>query len=301
MKLWLSQHKQAIRLVLSRFKQNSLSTLLIALAIGVTLALPVILYVVLHSADQLVNEVKEDAQIGLYLNTDIKDATIEQIKQSLERNKAIKRVKFVSKADALAALKSTSSNADLISALDVNPLPDAFFIEPSALEAHAIEQLKNELSQLDGIADVQVDDAWLKRLNYLLVLGKKAMAVLTALLGFALFAIIGNTIRMQILTQLEEIEVSQLIGATKSFIRRPFLYAGAIYGLIGGMVALGITIAVISLFNQTLAKLSTEYQTHFNLNLPSFEVSLFTCAVAIVIGMVSAYLAVSKSLSQFSH
>src|SRR5690606_21171653 len=110
------------------------------------------------------------------------------------------------------------------------------------------------------------------------------------------FTVIGNTIRMQILTQQEEIEVSQLIGATHSFIRRPFLYSGALYGLGGAIFALIITSSVIWLFNLSISSLAADYQTDFSLRLPNLEVFLITCITAVGIGLISAYIAVSKSL-----
>jgi cell division transport system permease protein len=151
---------------------------------------------------------------------------------------------------------------------------------------------------LDGVDEVVVDGAWIKRLNYLVLLGKKAMLIIAGLLGLALVAVIGNTIRMQILTQQAEIEVSQLIGATKSFIRRPFLYAGALYGLIGALFALLITYAVIMIFNQSLTPLVAEYQTNFSLHFPQLQTCAIICAIALLVGLTSAYLAVSKSLFQ---
>lgn len=229
MKLWLTHHAQALRLVLSRLGHNRFSTLLIGLAIGVSLALPLILYLVLHSTDTLVSAIKQDSHLSVFLKTDIDSEQLKAVRQTLETNPAIVATQFVSKEEALEQLKRANHNDALISALDTNPLPDAFFVEPSALDAASIERLKQSLTQLAGVDAVQIDDAWLNRLNYLLALGKKAMVVISLLLALALFAIIGNTIRMQILTQQEEIEVSQLIGATNSFIRRPFLYAGAIY------------------------------------------------------------------------
>jgi cell division transport system permease protein len=146
-----------------------------------------------------------------------------------------------------------------------------------------------------------VDGAWIKRLNYLLALGKNAMLIIASLLAFALVAVIGNTVRMQIVTQHAEIELSRLIGATKSFIRRPFLYAGALYGLFGGLFALLITFAVIYLFNQSLAPLVAEYQTNFSLNFPNLATCAITCLFALAVGLISAYLAVSKSLFKSIH
>lgn len=296
MSIWLTQQAQALKLVLSRFKSNLFSTLFISLAIAVSLALPVITYLVLDSFSSLTGAIKNESRINVFLNQNADATTRDSIHNALASHAGIKNFIYVSKEEALEQLSNTNNNKNILAGLSDNPLPDAFFIEPLTLETNAIESLKNQLSKLDGVEEVHIDNAWLKRLNYLLILGKKAMFILALLLGFALFAVIGNTIRMQILTQHEEIEVSQLIGATKSFIRRPFLYAGAAYGCIGGILALLITAIVIVIFNQSVSALAAEYQTSFSLNLPNFDVCLITCLTAIVIGLLSAYIAVSKSL-----
>jgi cell division transport system permease protein len=296
MNIWLTQHAQALRLVLSRIKQNLFSTLFISIAIAVSLALPVIMYLVLDSFSGLVSAIKSESHINIFLKQDIDATTRDSIHNTLASNAAIKSFRYVSKDEALEQLSNTHENENVLTGLEENPLPDAFFIEPLSLQTDAINTLKDQLTNLDGVEVVQIDNAWLKRLNYLLSLGKKAMFVLAMLLGFALFAVIGNTIRMQILTQYEEIEVSQLIGATKSFIRRPFLYAGAAYGLLGAVLALFITSAVIMIFNQSIVALAAEYQTNFSLSYPNTTVLFTTCSVAVIIGLLSAYIAVSKSL-----
>lgn len=296
MKSWLTQHALSFKLVLRRFKANLLNTLLICLAIGVTLALPSIMYTVLKSLNGLANNVKSGSQISVFLAAEQSPESIASIKSALEKNSAIKSVKFVSKEDALSQLQVATQNSNVVSSLESNPLPDAFFIEPKNLDSASIETLKSELSQLSGIEEVVVDGAWIKRLNYLLLIGQKAMVTIGCLLGFALIAVIGNTIRMQILTQQAEIEVSQLIGATKSFIRRPFLYLGALYGLIGGLFALLITYLAVSSFNQSLIELVREYQTDFSISLPDFTGATVLCLVSVCIGLISAYFAVSKSL-----
>jgi len=295
-KNWLAQHAQALSLVLRRFKKNKFNTLLICLAIGVTLALPSILYAVLDSVSGLTNSVKSESQISVFMSLNHDDAAIESIKAALDKNSAIKHFKFVSKEDALSQLQAADNNNDVLNSLEKNPLPDAFFIEPSKLDAESIENLKGNLNKIDGVDSVIVDGTWINRLNYLLLLGQKAMFIIAGLLAFALVAVIGNTIRMQILTQHAEIELSHLIGATKSFIRRPFLYAGALYGLMGALFALLITCAVILLFNQSLAPLVAEYQANFSLNLPDLVTCVIICLVSLSIGLASAYLAVSKSM-----
>ena len=295
---WFSQHMQTVELVLRRFKTNKLSTLLICLAIGVTLALPSILYTVLDSANSLASNVKSESKISVFLTLNHDDAAVETITTALKNEAQINRFKFVSKDDALKNLQAADTNKDVLNSLQNNPLPDAFFIEPKHLDNDSIASLKSTLSKLDGVQEVIVDSAWLKRLNALLALGQKALSIVAGLLAFALVAVIGNTLRMQILTQQAEIELSYLIGATKSFIRRPFLYAGALYGLLGGLFALLITFVSVVLFNQSLAPLAAEYQANFSLHLPSFSICLVICALALLLGIIAAYLAVSKSLSQ---
>jgi len=294
---WFSHQAQALKLVFNRVRNNFFSTLLIAFAIGISMALPVILYLVVNSFDGLVGDIKKESSISVFIAQDRSDAALEDIRTSLENNTDITSFRFVSKAEALETLRA-NNNANLINSLDKNPLPDAFFIEPAVLDTGAVNRLKNQIANLAGVAEVHRDNAWLQRLNYILALGGKAVFVLITLLALALFAVVGNTIRMQILTQQEEIEVSQLIGATKSFIRRPFLYAGTLYGLLGGLFTLLIATIVIKLFNQSLLALSAEYQADFSLNLPNLSVSLLTCIALMIIGFISAYIVVYKSLTK---
>ena len=298
MKAWLNYHAQALKLVLRRFKTNKLSTLLICLAIGVTLALPSLLYAALESVNGLTNNVKSESQISVFLDLNHDDDAVESMTNALKKEAQVKSFSFVGKEDALKNLQAADKNKDILNSLDKNPLPDAFFIEPKQLDNDSIEALKSTLSKQDGVDEVIVDGAWLKRLNALIALGQKALTIVAGLLAFAIVAVIGNTIRMQILTQQAEINLSQLIGATKSFIRRPFLYAGALYGGLGGLFALAISTAVIALLNQSLAPLAAEYQSNFILHFLSLSVCLLICAMALLLGVIAAYFAVSKSLSQ---
>ena len=296
MNAWLAQHVQALNLVLRRFHSNKLNTLLICLAIAVTLALPSILYAVLHSISSMTNTVQTESQLSIFLKAEQSDEAQNNITSALKNNPNISRFQFVSNQDALSQLQASYSNNEVLNAIEQNPLPDAFFVQPKQLDAESIAALKTNLSALDGVEEVLVDGAWVKRLNYLLALGRQAMLVISALLAFAIVAVIGNTIRMQIITQLAEIELSQLIGATKGFIRRPFLYAGALYGLFGGLLALVITFAVLYLFNQSVAAIAAEYETDFLISYPDLSACVAVCFISVLLGLISAHLAVTKSL-----
>ncbi|HSR01941.1 MAG TPA: permease-like cell division protein FtsX, partial [Methylophilaceae bacterium] len=194
MSSWLIQQTQALKLVLSRFQSNMLSTLFISLAIAVSLALPVILYLVLDSFSGITNTLKSESNINIFLEQNIDNTVRDSIHNILASHTTIENFTFVPKEEALEQLAQRTGNENILAGLDKNPLPDAFFIQLATLDSQSISALTDQLRNLDGVAEVQIDNAWIKRLNYLLTLGKKAMFVLVILLGFAVFAVIGNTI-----------------------------------------------------------------------------------------------------------
>lgn len=295
---WLPQHAQALSLVVGRLRTQALSTLLICSVIGITLAIPSLMYVVIHNVSQLVSEVKKDAQISVFLTAEIERAGVQRLEKTLAQHTAIASARFVAKQEALQQLITASNNPDLIATLDKNPLPDAFYIQPKSIEKTAIDALKTELNALDGVAEVIVDSGWMSRLNSLLGLGQQAAWLLGLLLGFGLIAVISNTIRMQILTHKEEIEVSRLIGATNSFIRRPFLYLGTLYGMGGGLLACGILWLVVALFNQTVRSIAAEYQSDFAIQFAMLPTFFNIFSIAVLVGWLAAYAAVSYQPAQ---
>lgn len=293
MKHWLNQHLQAISLVTSRLKTHLVSTLLICAVIGVTLAIPSLIYVAFHNLSSLVADVKKDTQISLFLVSDADEKIINQVKQQLSDQPNIQNFIFVSKDKALDQLKEHTKNQDLLTSLDKNPLPHAFFIEPKSLAKEDINQLKTYLENIAGVQEVMIDGEWMNRLNSLLKIGVQAIWIFGGLLCFALVAVISNTIRMQTLTHKEEIEVSELFGATKGFIRRPFLYMGTAYGLGGGLFSCIILWGVIHLFNQTVVKIAQEYQSDFSLHFNIADTFLSMIIISASIGWLAAFIAVT--------
>ncbi|OAM52492.1 cell division protein FtsX [Methylovorus sp. MM2] len=300
MKQWLNQHAQALQLVLKRMLSNKLSTLMMFCVMGVALCLPGILYVIVDNLNRLAGDVQGEPQISLFLKLDIQQDTIKTLDEQLSKHPDIKTYKFVSKDEAWRQLQLTSGTANIANNIEKNPLPDAYFVSPKNIDPDTIERLQKEMQAWRGVEIAQADANWIKRLYSLLELGEKAIWSLVILLGFALVAIIGNTIRLQIMTQREEIEVSKLIGATDSFIRRPFLYAGALYGLGGGLTALILLLGIVSLFNYSIADIAELYASDFHLALPTLIVTLSMIASAIGLGWIGSYTAVGRSLSQFN-
>ncbi len=299
MSLWLSQHQQPLKLVIGRMRNNLMATLLMFCVIGVTLCLPAILYTVVDNLSRLTGDVESKPQISLFLKLDASNKT--EIEAQLRKHADVASFEFVSKDDAWSKMQQDKNTADAAASLEKNPLPDAFYITPKNISPDNIGHLQEEMQKWNGVELAQVDANWVKRLDTILKLGKKAVFVLVVLLGFALITVIGNTIRLQIMTQREEIEVSKLIGATNPFIRRPFLYAGVLYGLGGGLAALIILTFVTMLFNFSVTEIADLYASNFRLQLPSGLSILVLLVSATGLGWLGSYFAVNRTLAQFEN
>jgi cell division transport system permease protein len=175
-------------------------------------------------------------------------------------------------------------------------LPDTFVVRAADGGAAALEELARALQALPGVANVQVDSAWAERLAALARIGRLGLAALAVLLATGLVAVTFNTIRLQILTQREEIEVSQLLGATDAFVRRPFFYQGILQGLAGGLLALVILWAGLWVLNLGVRDLAQAYGSSFELAFLPVGDILTVAAFSALLGWLGALLSVSKYL-----
>jgi cell division transport system permease protein len=294
----LVQHIVVLRTALRRIFSSRLGGFFNILVIGIALSLPAGMYLLLQNIQGLVTQLSGTPQISLFLSLDAKTVDVNKLRAQLAQHPDIARVEFVARADALEQLKQSTGLADVIGGLQQNPLPDAFVIYPHPGEAQALEALRNELAKLPRVEQAQLDSAWAYKLEALLKFGRIVALILAGLLSLALVAITFNTIRLQILTQSSEIEVSKLIGATNGFIRRPFLYFGATQGLLGGIMAwLIITLSLLPL-NHQLKALSQLYASQFVLHPLTLGDSISLLLFSMYLGWLGAWLSVARHLSQ---
>ena len=297
---WLNQHVQAIKLVLTRMHNNKLSTFMISLVIAVAMSVPGLFYMGVDHLSKLSNHMQDETEISLFLKLDANPNVASEIDAALAKNTAIKQYHLVTKDQAWKDLKAKAESNKIdneVSQLTRNPLPDAFFIQAKSADPATLEALKNELQGIPGVDQAVLNSEWAKRLSTILALGTKIILFIAALLAVALLIIIGNTVRMQILTQKDEIIVSKLIGATTGFIRTPFLYAGMVYGLLGGLLAMVILTLIVQLYNQSVTQLSHLYSSDFSL--PWLNIPLYIAIVvaSIFIGWLGSYLSVTRSIA----
>jgi cell division transport system permease protein len=239
-----------------------------------------------------------EPQLSVFLRPEVKRPDAEALLARLKVDARWREIRFVPREQALQELQASEGLAEVVAALNRNPLPDAFVLRPKTADAAALELLAAELRVLPAVAHVQVDSAWARRLGALAGTARLAIALLAALLAFGLVAITFNTIRLQILTQRDEIEVSKLIGATDAFIRRPFYYLGLLQGLAGGLVALVLVAAGLGLLNREVRVLADSYGSGFRLGFLSFADALAVMALAALLGWLGAQLSVSRHLRE---
>jgi len=291
---WLRQHRQALAAALARLPR--IGGALSALVIGIALSLPAGGYVLLEGLRGLGTRMTLEPQVSVFMRADAKRADADALGAALKADARIARTRFLPREQALKELSAVQGMGEVIAALGKNPLPDAYVVEAKDGSAGALDALAADLAKLPGVAHVQADSAWARRLSSLAAILRSALWLLAAVLGVGLVAVTFNTVRLQILTQREEIEVLKLIGATDAFIRRPFYYLGLLQGLAGGAVALAIVAGTLALLNREVATLAESYGSSFRFAFPAPGDALAILGFAGLIGWLGAYLSVGQQL-----
>jgi cell division transport system permease protein len=304
MKSWIRQHRFAIGAALSKLGKAPGSFLFNVLVVAVALALPFAGLTVLDNVRPMAEQLSVDPEISLF----VRPATSREralamaptLRALLKDGKA--KIVFVPREQALATLKSKSGLSDVLATLGDNPLPDSYVMKldgfGTAADATGVDALATRLRALPEADVVQVDSAWVKRLAAMLGVLRLALLLLGATLGLVVIAVVFNTIRLQVLTQRDEIAVSKLIGATDGFIHRPFYYTGALLGLCAGGVALGAVTLALHPLNAAIADFARLYASEFQLaplGAPGIAALL---GVSAALGLAGAVLSVQRHLAR---
>lgn len=296
MKIWISQHAAALKLATRRLVNSPASTLLAALAIGIALALPAGGQLLFTSLQQLGQGSTATPQISVFMTQEAAAKQVADVSERLAAHPGIQSVTLLKKEDTLARMRKAEGLAAIIDALPKNPFPDAFVVLPRDDSPAAMEALRAELAKLPRVEHVQLDSAWAQRLALWLKLGRTLVWILATLFGAGLLALIFNTIRLQVLTQRAEIEVSRLLGATDAYIGRPFYYFGALQSFAGAIVALLIVDAAAALLRTPVAELAALYNLDFALGSLRLVDSIAILLVAAALGWLGAALSVRRQL-----
>jgi cell division transport system permease protein len=296
MKVWLGHHLIALRAAVGRLFAGPVNTLLAVTAIGVALALPAGGQLLLNNAKQMASHSTPTPQLSVYLSLEAAQGAASTLRKTMEQHSGVASAKLVSRDETLQRMRQSSGLKEVIDALPANPFPDALVIIPKDERAEAMEALATEFKALPNVDHVQLDSAWAKRLDALLKLGRTSVTLLSVLLGTGLIAITFNVIRLQVMTMRAEIEVSQLLGATDSYIRRPFLYSGSLLGLLGGVLACGIVFAAQLFLSGPVSEISELYGFQLALTGPGQGDLALLLGGATLLGWLGAMLSLRQHL-----
>ena len=300
MSLWLRLHRHAFADAVKRMAAQPFGAAFSVLVLSVAIALPVIAAVALRSAGAFTSAVETDPHVNVYLTLEATDADVKRIESALRASPQAATVKFVPRNQALDELKSSTHLAELLASLDRNPLPHAFTVRVRADEPQKLAAAREEWSKLPAVDQVVADFEWSERLRRWIRFGDRVLAVIAGALGAAVAFIVGHLIRLQVVSRRQEIEVSQLVGATAADVRRPFLYHGVFQGAAAGAIAVGAAWAATLWLGSELGALTPAYATEMKVVFLTGEGIAAVIVLSAALGLAGAWWAVSRELRQFS-
>lgn len=295
MSAWVEHNLHSLRVAFKRLIDAPLASLFTVLVIAVALSLPAGLYLALANLQRLAGNVPTEAELSLFLKTEVGLEQARRLAAKLATRPEVRHVRLIDRDAALAQL-AAAGLGEVAAALPANPLPHTLVVSARDPDPTSLERLREALARLPEVERVNLDTDWARRLAALLALGRDLVTLLAILLGLALAVITGNTIRLQIYAQRDEIEVARLIGATDRFIRRPFLYFGALQGLAGGLAAWLLLAVTALLLEDSVARLADSYGTTFRLTGLAAPEAAALLATSTLLGLAGAYFAVGYTL-----
>lgn len=264
---WFERHAQTLVASLGRLARQPFASFLTTAVIGLGLALPTCLHLVVVNARSITAGIEGSVQVSAYLRQPMTPEQAAKVEHSIAARGDVLEVRLVSPEEGLREFEAVSGFGEALKALTGNPLPYAVVIRPAPRfdTPEAVETLSSELKTLPEVELVQVDTEWLRRFHAILDALRQAVVLAAGLLGLGVLAIVGNTIRLDINSRREEIEVIKLVGGSNAFVRRPFLYSGVWYGLAGGALAWLLVTLAAGLLAGPVERVAALYASSFRL------------------------------------
>lgn len=293
---YLELHRSNLVGAALRLAKQPFATALTVLVIGIALALPAGLRVLVNNVGAVSSSWQSAADFTVYLKLDVTQEAARRLTRTLEARDDIGSVELIDRDAALAEFRKQSGFGEALEALDGNPLPHTLVVRPASGIEGDVESLASAIRALPETDLVQLDTAWVSRLRAMLGLAERVVDLATVLLGLAVAIVVGNTIRLEINNRSVEIEVTKLVGGTDGFIRRPFLYLGLCYGLAGALLAAALLGLALLLLGPPVRALASLYGSSFALQGLSLRESAVLLAGGGLLGWVGAGLATARHL-----
>lgn len=293
-KQWLAQHRAALGAAWTQLAAHRLGSMVNVLVIGLALALPLLLDHAIRNLALVSGAIDQQRDLAVFLDPDLAESEVEATMQALAATTDVAIVRRRSPEEGLAELRQWPGFEEAAAALDRNPLPWVALVTPQAKAQP--KALAERLHAVSGVDMVQHDAAWRDRLDRMLALLRRIVQVLSLVLGLGAMLLIANAIRVDVMARREEISIVSLLGGSDAYVRRPFLYGGALYGLLGAAVAVAASWLVHLAISEPVAALAASYASGFRLSVPSPLASLIALIVGSALGWIGALVAATLQL-----
>ncbi|MDD1617920.1 MAG: permease-like cell division protein FtsX [Methylococcaceae bacterium] len=284
-------HAHALFSSLGRLVASPFTSIMTIAVLAIAISLASGFHILVVNLQQLTGNLETSNQISLFLRDDVSDAHANKLADSIRQNASVQDVKLITRAQALAEFQTFSGFGAAINVLEKNPLPIVLQVLPknSLEDKEGLESLLKNFQQSPEVDIAQMDLQWVERLQSIMAVARLFATLLNVMLGGAVLFIIGNTIRLELHNRRNEVVIAKLVGATSSFIRRPFLYTGFWIGFISGVSAWFIVTALMLILRQPVEKLSGLYEGGFHLLFLSFTETLALIGVSSVLGVLGSW------------
>ena len=297
---YFTLHFEAAKNALRQLFKQPLATLLILVMLAIAMSLPLALYLGVQSSQAVLGKLNESPQITLYMEQNADEADSSVVKELLAADKRIEKSEFIGKAQGLSELQTSMGEQDIVSMLDSNPLPDAFVVSPKPGGTPSeMQALRQDLAKLPMVESAQLDTEWMQTLYQIDDFVQKVLAFLSVTLSVAFVLVAHNTIRLQILSRKEEIEITKLLGAPSSFIRRPFLYQAVWQSLLAAGLSLALCAWLIHSTQPLVAQIFRPYGLNIEWRFFHTWEWLSVCGIVAALGIAGAWLATRQHLLSF--
>ncbi len=297
---WLRRHSYSLFSSLGALLQHKIGTLMTVLVLGIAMFLPLGLYMTLTNLEGMNLHQDEWSTVTVYFKTGTTMDEVNRVAKELKVRLQPESIVVISPGEGMEDFRKTSGFGDSLDMLEENPLPWVMQVSPQSGTTEQVEQrvknLSGFLQSLDSVEVSQFDYKWLQRLGRMMELGEAASLVLIVLFGLAVVVVVANTIRLDVASHKDEIEILALVGAGNAFVRQPFLYSGIWYGIMGGSVAVLLLDLAILYLDKPLGLLLETYGTVFSVYVLGGYHTLWVLMAGGMLGWLGAWVAVQRYL-----
>jgi cell division transport system permease protein len=297
---YLHLHAHALFSSLGRLVRTPFTSTMTILVMAIAISLATGFHLLVINMQQLTGKMESTNQISLFLKSSVSEGTGNVLADKIRKNSQIEKVMLITKEQALDEFKTHSGFGDALQLLETNPLPIVIQVLPKNTldDMQSVENLMKDFAKLPQVDFAKMDMQWVKRLQSIMQIMERGVFLLAILLGLAVLLITGNTIRLELQNRRDEVLVAKLVGATHSFIQRPFLYTGLWLGFSSGFVAWTLVSLMMLILQSPIEKLSVLYDGAFNVLYLSFTDTVTLLIIASMLGMIGAWIVLRYQLKQ---